>query len=197
MGMSSLEWVAVILTVLAVWLTARQKMLCWPVGLLSAALYAWIFRHSLLFSDMILQICFFALQLYGWWAWLQNPLPETGQRPVVRASGQAILLAIFGGGMVSLLWGRFVLSVRPDASLPYHDATVLIFSLIFQYWMTRKILECWIGWVLVNILQVWIYSVKDLHPTAALYALLTGLAVKRWYDWRLNPGDPQGVSSRD
>jgi len=192
MGMSWMEWVAAGLTILAVWLTARQNMLCWPVGIASAALYIWIFHESLLFSDALLQAFFFVLQIYGWWAWRQNPTATTGQRPVTRASTRQLVLFGIGGAIAFPLWGRFVLAVRPDASLPYHDAAVLIFSLIFQYWMSRKVLECWIGWTVVNVLQVWIYSVKGLHPTAALYALLTGLAVKGWYDWRLEPGAPAG-----
>ncbi len=192
MGMSWMEWTAAGITILAVWLTARQHMLCWPVGIASTGLYAGIFHESLLFSDALLQVCFLLLQIYGWWAWRQNPTGTTGQCPVIRASARQLVLFGLGGAIAFPLWGRFVLAVRPDASLPYHDAAVLIFSLIFQYWMSRKILECWIGWVVVNVLQVWIYSVKGLHPTAALYALLTGLAVKGWYDWRLQPGPPAG-----
>ena len=50
--------------------------------------------------------------------------------------------------------------------------------------VARKILECWIGWLLIDILATWIYAGKDLHLTAALYAGLAALAVKGWYDWR-------------
>ena len=192
MGMSWMEWVAAGVTVLAVWLTSRQNMLCWPVGIASSALYTWIFHESFFFSDSLLQVFFFFLQIYGWWAWRQNPTAATGQRPVTRASPRQLVLFGLGGAIAFPLWGRFVLAVRPEASLPYHDAAVLIFSLIFQYWMSRKVLECWIGWFLINILQVWMYWVKGLHPTAALYALLTGLAVKGWYDWRLESGAPAG-----
>ncbi|MFO1530433.1 MAG: nicotinamide riboside transporter PnuC [Kiritimatiellia bacterium] len=95
--MSPLEWIAVLLTVAGVWLTARQHLLCWPVGLASVALYAWIFFAAKLYSDALLQACFLVLQLYGWWAWLQNPAQHTGQRPVVRA-GIAQLAALFSAG---------------------------------------------------------------------------------------------------
>ena len=41
--MSGLEIVAVIISALAVWLTARRHLWCWPIGLVSVLLYARIF----------------------------------------------------------------------------------------------------------------------------------------------------------
>ena len=37
--MSPLEIAGVIVSALAIWLTAKRRMLCWPVGLASVALY--------------------------------------------------------------------------------------------------------------------------------------------------------------
>ncbi|MFO1530432.1 MAG: AAA family ATPase [Kiritimatiellia bacterium] len=56
------------------------------------------------------------------------------------------------------------MATQTDAAYPYTDAVVLIFSLICQYWMARKILECWIGWLLIDILATWIYAGKDPAP---------------------------------
>ncbi|MFO1492083.1 MAG: nicotinamide riboside transporter PnuC [Kiritimatiellia bacterium] len=161
--MSPLEWIAVLLTVAGVWLTARQHLLCWPVGLASVALYAWIFFAAKLYSDALLQACFLVLQLYGWWAWLQESgaahrAASRGPRRH-RATGGLVLRGRPG----SAAWG-WLMATQTDAAYPYTDAVVLIFSLICQYWMARKILECWIGWLLIDILATWIYAGKDLAP---------------------------------
>lgn len=70
--MSALEIIGVAVSALAIWLTARRKMLCWPIGLASVALYGWIFFDARLYSDALLQGAFAALQLYGWRRWLSR-----------------------------------------------------------------------------------------------------------------------------
>ncbi|MDP0995797.1 nicotinamide mononucleotide transporter family protein, partial [Klebsiella pneumoniae] len=50
-----------------VWLTAQRVRWCWPVSVVAVLLYAWIFFDVKLYSDMLLQLVFAALQGYGWW----------------------------------------------------------------------------------------------------------------------------------
>ncbi|PTU03992.1 aminotransferase, partial [Pseudomonas sp. HMWF031] len=67
--MSGLELFAAALGVIAVWLTVKQNPWCWPIGLVMVLLYSWIFFEVKLYSDMLLQLIYAALQLYGWWHW--------------------------------------------------------------------------------------------------------------------------------
>ena len=77
--MSPLEIAGVIVSALAIWLTAKRRMLCWPVGLASVALYGWIFFDAKLYSDMLLQGAFAVLQVYGWRRWIaQRTLEASG-----------------------------------------------------------------------------------------------------------------------
>jgi nicotinamide riboside transporter PnuC len=67
---------------LCVWLTVRQNIWCWPTGLVMVSLYVWIFYQVRLYSDMILQVIYIVLQIYGWAHWLrggprESPLPIT------------------------------------------------------------------------------------------------------------------------
>ena len=50
------------LGVLGVWLMIRQNVWGWPVGLVQVTVSAWVFFGSKLYSDVILQGCFFAIQ---------------------------------------------------------------------------------------------------------------------------------------
>ena len=67
--MISLELLAVVVTLGAVYLTTRQKIWCWPLGMISVVLYASVFYQARLYADMGLQALYFALAIYGWWAW--------------------------------------------------------------------------------------------------------------------------------
>ena len=50
--MLSLELVAVVLTLLAVYLTVRQIIWCWPLAMVSVTLYAVVFYDARLYADM-------------------------------------------------------------------------------------------------------------------------------------------------
>ena len=62
-AMSNLEILAVLLGAAAVWLTVRQNPLCWPLGLVSVLLYAWVFFDYELSATVGLQLVFAARQL--------------------------------------------------------------------------------------------------------------------------------------
>lgn len=68
------------------------------------------------------------------------------------------------------------------ASVGLYAATTTI-SLVAQWMMTRKILESWARWILVNCIYVLVLGVKHLYPTALLYALRLALAVNGLMAW--------------
>jgi nicotinamide mononucleotide transporter len=64
------------------------------------------------------------------------------------------------------------------------DSALTVASLVAQYMMTRKYLECWVVWLVADIAYVAMFIYKSLWPTAALYAVFCVLAVLGWQQWR-------------
>ena len=60
------EWVAAGLGVFNVGLLVRRSIWNYPFGLAMVALYFFVFFEARLYSDVLLQIFFFVVQLYGW-----------------------------------------------------------------------------------------------------------------------------------
>jgi nicotinamide mononucleotide transporter len=185
--MSVLEIIGVIVSALAIWLTARRKMLCWPVGLISVALYGWIFFDAKLYSDMLLQAAFAILQVYGWWVWLAQKRRNTQtvdsgavrvQAVTLKALMTGLLLAVVGSVVLGSLMARLT-----DAALPYVDASLTAFSLVAQYWTARRYIASWWLWIVVDVVYVGMFVFKGLYATSGLYALFVALAVIGLRDW--------------
>src|SRR5512134_2156445 len=70
--LSPLELAAAVLSALGVWLTARERIASWPVGIVGLVLYAWVFQQSRLYGEMGLQFVFVAISAYGWWHWVHG-----------------------------------------------------------------------------------------------------------------------------
>ncbi len=180
--MISFELVAVLVTLAAVYLTTRQVIWCWPLALVSVALYAVVFYQARLYADMGLQGLYFALSIYGWWAWLHGG-QDHGALEVTRTSRPMRLALMVIGTAGGLLLGA-TLNRLTNADLPFMDSLLTSFSVVAQWMQTRKLLEAWLVWLALDVLYVGMFLFKGLVPTAALYAAFLYLAGLGFVQWR-------------
>jgi nicotinamide mononucleotide transporter len=185
--MNYLELVAVVLTLLAVFLTARQVIWCWPLAMVSVTLYAVVFFQAKLYADMGLQALYFGLAIYGWWAWRHGGR-DHGELHVTLASTKMKLPLAAIGAVAGILLGQ-TLSRFTDASLPFMDSALTAFSIVGQWMQTRKLLEAWLVWLGVDVFYVGMFLYKGLYLTAGLYAVFLVLAVMGYSSWRRSMED--------
>lgn len=180
--MTLLELSAFILGVINVTLIVRRSVWNYPFGLVMVVLYGRLFFDAKLYSDALLQIFFFVVQLYGWWAWAR-----------VSASAGTVLIEQLGPRLRAgwalacclaiIVWSSLVARYT-DASLPLWDATVAILSVAAQILMSRRLIENWVVWIIVDLLSIGLYAAKGLWLTMALYIVFLGLAVWGLIGWR-------------
>jgi nicotinamide mononucleotide transporter len=176
-----LELAGTVTTLVGIWLTTRRILACWPVVFAADIIYLIVFYRARLFSDALLQVFFVAFTLYGWWHWWRGVRDE-GEVRVVPLALANVLAGLAAGALGSVLLG--LLMSRIGAALPHLDATLTSYSLVASWWQARKHTANWWLWIVVNVIYVGEYAYKSLLATAALYALLAGLAVLGWRDWR-------------
>jgi len=186
--MSGLEISAVIVSALAVWLTARRHLWCWPIGLVSVLLYARIFFAAKLYSDLLLQLIFAVMQLYGWWQWSSRGAQSSQSSDQHHIQPQRLskagwLAGLLAGAIGSVLLG-YVMASFTDAHIPWLDSALTSFSLVAQFWMARKYVANWWLWIAVDIIYVGVYIYKDLNLTAGLYAAFIVLAIIGLRNWQ-------------
>lgn len=180
--MDPIEVAAAVFGVASVYLSARQNVWNWPLGIVNVTLYIFVFYEAKLYADMGLQAVYIVLAAYGWWHWLHGG----ANRGVLRVSRvptrEVILLGLaFVGGTAAL---STLLARATDASLPLADSALTAASLVAQYMMTRKYVECWLVWIVADTAYIAMFIYKSLWPTAVLYLLFTILAVVGRRRWR-------------
>lgn len=179
--MSELEWLAAALGVINVILVVRRSIWNFPFALAMVALYFFVFFEAKLYSDALLQIFFFAINGFGWWAWSRAPIVDDG----VEVEGMGNVGRInwlVGTAAASLIWG-WGMSTYTDAAAPYLDATVAGFSIAAQVLQSLRRFEAWILWVSVDILAIGLYASRGLIVTSGLYFLFLILAVAGLVAW--------------
>jgi nicotinamide mononucleotide transporter len=180
--MSPIELIAAILSAWGVWLTARRRPLCWPVGLVSVLLYGGIFVDAKLYSDALLQAIFAGFIVYGWLRWRAH-LDDHGQVRIAALAPRAMFTHLGLGTLGALALGA-AMHYYTDAALPWLDAALTAFSLVAQWWQARRHIAAWTLWIIVDVLYVGEYLYKSLSITALLYAGFVVLAAIGWRQWR-------------
>jgi nicotinamide mononucleotide transporter len=181
------EVLAFILSVTTVALNIRQNHWAWLFAIISSAAYGAVFYESRLYGDAGLQLVFIVVSLWGWYSWLHGG--DTG-----RASGHGQLAVstldrrgwILSGagwlaGYLALSW---FLKNYTNTDVPHTDGFLTAGSLVGQALLSRKKLENWHAWIVVDVIYVGLYIYKGLLLTAILYALFVAMAVAGLVAWR-------------
>lgn len=180
--MNQLEWVASALGLINVALVVRRSVWNYPFGIAMVSLYFFVFFEARLYSDALLQIFFFVVQLYGWRNWLRARR-RTGEVPVLRLSLRERLLWTAGIVAASTVWGLGMARFT-DAAAPLVDAFIAGASIAAQLLMAQRRIENWVLWILVDIVAIGLYASRDLIWTSGLYVVFLLLSIVGLIDWR-------------
>lgn len=169
-----IEGSTVVLGFLNIVLIIRRSVWNYPFGIVMVTLTGFVvFRHKL-YSDALLQIFFVAVNIYGWVMWRRS-VASAGEVVVETMSNAARWTWLGSCLIATAAWGM-MMHTFTDASYPWWDAAVAMFSVAAQILMSRRKLENWVLWILVNIISIGLYSAKGLIPFAILYIVFLVLA---------------------
>jgi len=175
------EWIAFALGVANVALIVRRSVWNYPFALAMVTLYFFVFWDAKLYSDALLQIFFFAINLYGWSNWVRSR--HSAGEVVVTTLGTRARLVWLGGTIgASLAWGM-AMATFTDAAAPVWDALIAGGSVAAQILLATRRLENWVLWIAVDLVAVPLYFSRGLYPTAILYAVFLALATTGLVAW--------------
>ena len=178
--MNPIEILAVIFSIIYVILAARQNILCWLFGIIGVVLSFVVYVDVKLYSDATLQVFYLIMSIYGWWAW--SAKREAEELSISVWPIQNHLLAVSGGILLALGLGSFW--EWNGAALPYIDAFTTSFSIIATLMVTRKILENWIYWIIIDFVCIFVYYHREIFLFSALFLVYCIIAVFGFYNWR-------------
>jgi nicotinamide mononucleotide transporter len=146
------------------------------------SLYAKIFYENQLYSDAILQIYFFVFQIYGFYYWMQGKSDDG--TVVVDYLPRSAYKFYFTIAITAWLSWSFLMGYYTDASFPYWDGAIAVLSMIAQFLLSRRHIENWYLWIVVDVLAIGLFITKDLGPTAVLYGVFLVLSVIGLLGWQ-------------
>ncbi|OTA16475.1 transporter [Xenorhabdus vietnamensis] len=199
-NLSYIEAIGTIAGLLCIWLASQEKIINYLFGLINVSLFAIIFFQIQLYASLMLQIFFFAANIYGWYAWsrvneqkqveLKIRWLNPKQVAIVAAiSILAILIMTFNIDQIFGYMAKVVVlalqgmgfniimpELQPDA-FPFWDSVMTVLSIVAMILMTRKHVENWLIWIIINVISVVIYYHQGVLAMSLQYIILTGIAL--------------------
>jgi len=181
-----IELLGAILGFAYIFFSIRQNILTWPVGLLTSALYIWVFFDSKLYADMGLQMYYVVISIYGWYEWVRGKSTSSDSKEVLNVNRitlhLGLVLSLASILIFMLLW--FILKNYTDSPVPLGDSLATSLSIVATWMLARKILEHWLVWIFVDAFSIGLFWYKGLHPTVILFVVYTIMAVVGFNEWK-------------
>ncbi|WP_276373294.1 nicotinamide riboside transporter PnuC [Chryseolinea sp. H1M3-3] len=192
--MSYLEFFGTLAGGVAVWLSAKNNILSWPIGIINVVLFFFLFYQVQLYPDMFLQVFFLVTNLLGWWRWAHPKIGEEDRKKELKVSlmdRRQFLFLVLIGLAGTYLFGSFAKNLHEffptvfslPSAFPYADSFVTVMSIITTFLMIQKKVECWIIWIIIDAVATYLYFAKGIKFVAAEYLIFCFLASFGLWNW--------------
>ena len=167
-------------------LAVRENVLCWLFAFISTAIFTVLFWDVSLLMDSALNVYYMAMAVFGWYQWTRGGTngDDIPHALAVRSmSGRHHALVITAIVILSIVSG-YLLSEHSAAAWPYIDSFTTWASVITTYLVTRKYLQNWLYWIVIDAVSVPLYIDRGLSLTALLFVAYVVIAVVGYLKWR-------------
>jgi nicotinamide mononucleotide transporter len=179
-----LEIIAVTTGLLYILFTIRGKILLWLFGIISSAIYVWIFYKSKIYAYSLLYIYYVIIGFYGWYNWAGKKEGSGDNSLLIRHTPVKWLAGCIVSTVLIAVPVYFILIRFTDSDMALLDAVLTSGGMVATWMLTQKFVEQWLFWIILNALSLSAMLYKSLYPSAVLFLVYDVLAVKGYFDWK-------------
>ena len=205
-----LEFIAALFGVISVFYAKKENILVFPTGIISTALYVYLLSQWNLYGDLIINIYYTIMSIYGWYMWskiIDNKqqhiaISRTNKTDKLKAFGIFAFTSVFVivvyryynvmpndldfnesvNYAISKLTSGNLTNFREGT--PYLDTFTTGIFFAAMWLMANKKIENWTLWIAGNIVSIPLYFVKGYGFTGIQYTLFLILAIQGYITWK-------------
>ncbi|RNC87819.1 MAG: nicotinamide riboside transporter PnuC [Winogradskyella sp.] len=179
-----LEIVAVVFGFLSVWFSKQNKVLVFPTGMISTAIFVYLLLKWELLGDMMINGYYFIMSVYGWYIWTRK-VDETHVTPisVTGLKEQRISVFIFIATLV-FVYIVYTTFDKWTSWVAYADTLTTAIFFVGMWLMARRKIENWIFWIIGDIISIPLYLYKGFSFTSFQYLGFTIIAIYGYLAWK-------------
>jgi nicotinamide mononucleotide transporter len=171
------EMLAVFTSFTCTYLTVVQSRTNYYWGVVSVALYSYLFWEQGLFGSMLLNVYLVPTLIWGWFRWGNDE--KTRAVEFVKLYWWPVYIAL-----TVIVWFLMrELSAYYGGTLTGPDSFILAASILAQFLLDQKKPETWVVWLVVNVVAIKLYFDAGLFLVAMQYVVFllnTGFGAVMW-----------------
>lgn len=177
-----LQIVGTTLGLLYLWLEYKANIWLWIVGAIMPVVHGVLYFQSGIYADAAMQLYYVLAGVYGLVVWKRRPKKSDDGH--IRHTPMKWIVPLVAVYAVLHVAFYFFLSECTDSRVPLFDSMSTALSIVAMWMLSRKLVEQWLVWLVVDMISVGLYIYKGIPITAGLYALYCILAVAGYVRWR-------------
>lgn len=181
------EYVAVFSGLISVWYSSKEKILLYPIGLISTIIYIYLSIKGNLLGEAAVNLYYTIMSVIGWYMWSKKDTENKIELNITTSNSSewklqlavfAILYAIIYFALI-----QYKNNFNNANPIPWADALASAAAFTGMWLMTKKKVESWYWWILTNIVSVPLYFVKHYVFTSVYYLVLLIMAYYGLFLW--------------
>ena len=189
----TLEILAVLFGIASVWYAKKESIWVYPTGIISTVIYVYICYQFTLYGDLIINVYYTLMSIYGWYMWTKLvkgehiEITKSSKQDLIKAFGIFISTAIFVV-IVYLYFNRF------DRITDYFDTFTTGIFFAGMWMMANKKIEHWLFWIGGNIISIPLYFIKGLGFSGIQFSIFLVLAILGYIEWKKHLNSNQQIA---
>ena len=181
-----LEAIAVLFGFLSVWYAKQNKIAVYPTGMISTALFVYLLFQWMLLGDMLINMYYFIMSVYGWYFWTRKG-SENGHTPIsIVQKKEVVWMVAIALGSLIFVYAIYSFFDKWDSWVSYVDTLTTAIFFVGMWLMARRKIENWIFWILGDLISVPLYFYKGLTLTSLQYLIFTFIAIAGYRTWKMH-----------
>ncbi len=179
-----LELVAVLFAIASVLYSKKNNIRVYPTGIVSTLIFVYLLYKWELFGDMIINIYYFVMSVYGWFLWSTSS-DNKPLLPITRLNRKdyqaSALLFVFSTIFVVLVYLYFE---KFGVWWSYVDVFTTGLFFVGMYLLAKRKVEHWIFLIVGDFISIPLYYFKGYTITSLLFLIYTIIAVLGYLEWK-------------
>jgi len=181
-----LEIVAVVFGLLSVWFSKQNNIWVYPTGMLSTSIFVYLLLKWGLIGDMLINIYYFVMSIYGWYIWTRK-IDAEHVTPISKVTAKENRTSIFIFlGTIIFVFIVYQVFDKWTSWTAYVDTITTAIFFVGMWLMAKRKVENWIYWIVGDIISVPLYFYKGFTFTSFQYLIFTILAIYGYNAWKKN-----------
>jgi nicotinamide mononucleotide transporter len=179
------EFIGTLTGTACVWLVRTKNIQNWPLSIICAATFGYFFMQINLAGQQWLNWAFFLpISVWCWWEWSRSVTTTSQDLPVTTLSFFERALYLVLMAVATVLLSAYIVYLVPWSQMPVIDSTVVVASVVAQYFLGKRKFESWLLWLgPVNMLSIYLFYSMGAYTTMVLYIAYFFHAAIASYTW--------------